>query len=86
MITKNTTGMTRQISSSNRNPQGSNGRFIDSYNHNGRGRGRGGRNVSRGGRGRGGRGHGRDNDSRIGFNSQNTDNRPITRGYSREEW
>jgi hypothetical protein len=33
-----------------------------------------------------GRGHGRDNDSRIGFNSQNTDNRPITRGYSREEW
>jgi len=80
MISKNTPSTMRQIAEATRH-------FTGRNNNRGRGsRGRGGRNHygqqnannTRRGRGQGGRGRGRE--------GQLNDDRPITRGYSREEW
>jgi hypothetical protein len=79
MVTKNTSTPTRQISEAKTN-QSSGGRSQGGRGGRGRGRGRG-RGCGRGRGGRGGQGNQSQNSS-----TSTTDSRPITRGYSREEW
>jgi hypothetical protein len=78
MVTNNSSHSSRQIAGVNTGGRGGGAR--------GRGRGN---NGGRHGRGRGsrGRGRGRSNYIQGDQTTQNsTDNRPLTRGYSREEW
>jgi len=75
MISKNTAGSsTRQISE-----------YSTNEGQNNRGRARGGRN-GRGARGGRGRGRNNSNNSQGSSPTASANNRPITRGYSREEW
>jgi hypothetical protein len=75
MISKNTAGSsTRQISE-----------YSTNQGQNNRDRARGGRN-GHGARGGRGRGRNNSNNSQGSSSAASANNRPITRGYSREEW